>query len=296
MPVTTRTVQDSPATIAHAIGEAAARLVAEGFSAPAARIDARVLACHAFGVDHAGLILHEPEPPAAPALEQFRVAVSRRATREPVAYIVGSREFYGRDFSVSPAVLIPRPETELIVELALARVPDRNATVEIVDVGTGSGCLAVTLACECPNSRVVATDISAEALVVARQNAARHGVARRVVFQHVSLVPQVDRVDFVVSNPPYVGTRERPAMPPDVRDHEPAVALFGGPDGLALIRGLVSEAANVLTPETGWLIFEFGCGQDDDVQRLLEEDGRYTDVSLTPDLQGIPRVACARRR
>ena len=198
---------------------------------------------------------------------------------------------------MSPAVLIPRPDTELIVELALERFPDRNAEIEIVDVGTGCGCLAVTLACEFPRARLVATDVSLDALEVARQNAVRHAVANRIAFHHVSLVTSADQADLIVSNLPYVAFEQRPAMAADVRDYEPAVALFAPDGGLGLIRALVSHVADAgaLRRGSGWLVFEFGFGQEDAVRQLLDEDGRYTDVSLTSDLQGIPRTACARR-
>lgn len=286
----------APRTLAEAMARAAARLVSAGRNAASARVDARVLARHAFGLDEAGLILREPEAPRADALGHYQALVDRRSRHEPVAYILGTREFYGRDFAVGPGVLIPRPETELLVDLALAKVPDPAAGVEIVDVGTGSGCVAVTLACELPRARIVATDVSGDALAIARENAAAQGVANRVVFQQVDLVPQVDQVDLVVSNPPYVPSRHRPGLSPDVRDFEPGVALFGGADGLDLIRALVGASANVLRRDTGWLLFEFGYGQDEEVQQLLEADRRYADVTLTHDLQGIPRVASARRR
>ena len=291
------TSREPPGSIAQAIALAVGRLVAAGLDGVAARIDARVLARHAFGLDEAGLIVHEPDAPPAGPLVRFLEAVARRTAREPVAYITGHREFYGRDFLVSPAVLIPRPETELVVELALARFADRHVEIGIVDVGTGSGCLAVTLACEFPRARLVATDVSLDALDVARRNAARHEVADRVAFHHVPLVTSADQADLIVSNPPYVPTANRDGLPPDVRDFEPPAALFAGPDGLDVIGALVSHAADsgALRRKSGWLIFEFGCGQVNAVQRLLDEDPRYTEVSVTSDLQGIPRVACARR-
>jgi release factor glutamine methyltransferase len=290
-------MQDGPATIADAIGLAAARLAAAGIDPAEARIDARVLARHSFGLDEAGLIVHEPDEPPAEGLTRLQGAIARRALREPIAYITGHREFYGRDFLVSPAVLIPRPETELIVDLALARFPDRSAELEIVDVGTGSGCLAVTLACEFPRARLVATDVSPEAVEVARRNAAIHGVAGRVAFHLVSLVTSADQADLIVSNPPYVAIDQRRLLPADVRDYEPAIALFAARDGLEVIRALVSHVCDcgALRRGSGWLIFEFGYGQVQAVRRLLAEDPRYTDVSITNDLQGIPRTACARR-
>jgi release factor glutamine methyltransferase len=282
-------------TVGGAMRDAAVRLEAAGLSADEARIDARVLARHAFGLDEAGLILREIETAPPDALTSYESMIARRATREPVAYILGGREFYGRDFEVTPAVLIPRPETELIVELALARFRDRSAPLEMADVGTGSGCLAVTLACELPSARVFATDVSLDAITVARRNATRHGVADRVVFLHASLVPPVQQVDMVVSNPPYVPSVDRETLQADVRDHEPALALFGGQDGLDVLRGLVTEAAGVLR-ESGWLIVEFGFGQAEAVQQWLDEDGRYTDITIANDLQGIARVVCARLR
>jgi release factor glutamine methyltransferase len=275
------------------IDAAARRLRAAGHAAADAQIDARVLARHAFGLDEAALILREVEPADARAVSGFRLAVARRALFEPVAYITGHREFYGREFTVSSAVLIPRPETELIVELALARFPRRDAACEIVDVGTGSGCLAVTLACELPGARLVATDIATEALEVARDNARRHGVLDRIAFQLVSLTPQVDRVDLIVSNPPYVPIHARLLLPWDVRDYEPAVALYAGLDGLSVIRELASAATRVLRPG-GWLICEFGVGQADGVVRLLHEDRRWQDLEVAEDLQHIPRVVAAR--
>ena len=284
-------------TLGGVLRAATTRLEAAGFSPADARVDARVLARHAFGLDEAGLIVRELDGPPTNGFARYVSLVARRASHEPVAYILGSREFYGREFEVTPAVLIPRPETELIVELALARFPDRRAPLEIVDVGTGSGCLAVTLALEFERALVVATDVSAEALEVASRNARRHGVASRVAFHQVSLVTSADKADLVVSNPPYVPIGQRHALPADVRDFEPHVALFSGADGLAIIRSLVRHVADagVLARGTGWLLFEIGVGQADAVRRLLDEDGRYEDVTLADDLQGIPRTACARR-
>lgn len=312
-----------PTTLRAALEAGVATLIAAGFPAADARVDARVLARHVFGLDEAGLILREPEAPDPAGLPAFRAATARRARFEPVAYILGHREFYGREFAVSPAVLVPRPETEMIVEMALARFGGRLARrsvpreggraaertgnaaetaacakadehIEIVDVGTGSGCIAVSLACELPCARIVATDVSATAIEIARANARRHGVGDRVAFQVVSLVPQVAQVDLVVSNPPYVPVPLRDCLPRDVRDHEPPLALFAGDEGLDLIRGLVGEAASVLRPG-GWLIFEFGYGQADAVARLLRGHPGFDAIEIAPDLQGIPRVVAAQR-
>ena len=260
-----------------------------------AALDARLLAERVLGWDAATLLTRasEPEPPAFAA--RYEALVARRVAREPMAYILGRREFWGLDFDVSPAVLIPRPDTELIVEAALAAFPDRDAPLDISDVGTGSGCLAVALGRERPNARLVATDISTAALDVARRNAARHGVADRVTFIEADLLRGIDRsFDLIVSNPPYVREVDRGALQPEVLHHEPATALFGGADGLAIIRRLVDDAAPRLTPK-GFLIFEFGCGQDDAVTELVARAPGLAVLDVRTDLQGIPRVAVARK-
>jgi release factor glutamine methyltransferase len=216
-----------------------------------------------------------------------------------MAYVLGRCEFWGLTFEVTPEVLVPRPETEILVEQALQRLDvttEGSAGRTIVDVGTGSGCIAVSLAVERPRARVVATDLSPAALAVARRNAVRHGVEERVSLIQADLVGDVIRsADAIVSNPPYVPLRDRSALPPEVRDHEPARALYGGEDGLDVIRRLVAVAADRLAPG-GWLLLEFGYGQDAAVRALMAASPFWTDVTVTPDLQGIPRVAAARRQ
>jgi release factor glutamine methyltransferase len=205
------------------------------------------------------------------------------------------REFWNLEFEVNPAVLIPRPETELIVEAALELV-SRTATATIADVGTGSGCLAIALACERPDSRVIASDISREALDVARRNALRHGVADRVEFVHGDLLDPITRIcDLIVANPPYVVERARPALGPEVRDHEPGVALFGGNDGLRLLARLIHDAPAHLR-SGGYLAFEFGLGQDDEIEQMLADASELTTVEFRRDLQGIARTAITQRR
>jgi release factor glutamine methyltransferase len=229
--------------------------------------------------------------------EAFDELIRRRASREPVAYITGVREFYGREFHVTPAVLIPRPETELVVEEALSALPStRRASggLFIVDVGTGSGCLAVTMALERPDARVLATDISAAALEVARANAQALGVADRVEFMRTSLLPPLDApADMIVSNPPYIPERDRPTLQPDVREFEPVQALFGGDDGLDVIRALVQAAAGALR-RGGWLVMEIGAGQGPAVRTLIEQAGALSLGHVQPDLQGIERVVVAK--
>jgi release factor glutamine methyltransferase len=276
-----------------------ARLKAFGAPAVDARRDVEVLARHVLGWDRATLLLRRDEPAPGTFESGLATLVSRRAVREPVAYITGTREFWGLDFEVTPAVLIPRPETELVVERALAALDsETSATLPaavVVDVGTGSGCLAVALARERPALTVVATDVSGEALAIARRNAVRHGVATRVHLVRGDLLTAFAHrplADLIVSNPPYVPD-ESPDVAADVRATEPPGALFSGPDGLDHIERLVAAALAVVRPG-GHLIFELGSGQAKAVRALMVACG-WLDVELWPDLQGIPRVAVARR-
>jgi len=216
-----------------------------------------------------------------------------------MAYLYGGQEFYGRMFEVTSAVLIPRPETELIVEAALQRFPDDRAVLHIADIGTGSGCLAVTLAKERPAARVLATDISKAGFLVAQQNANRYGVEDRVVFAFGDLLAEASQTtfnlfDLVVSNPPYVPDGARAALQPEVRDYEPANALFAGPDGLAVIRRMI-PAAEARLKTGGSLIFEIGDGQDAAVGELIAAAPGLKMVALRNDLQGIPRTIVAER-
>ena len=262
----------------------------------AARLDAELLLAHVLGLNRLGLYLNWDRPLAADEMDRYRDLLKRRAQHEPVAYIIGQKEFFGLAFRVSPAVLIPRPETELLVEraIALAREADR-ADPRAADVGVGSGAIAVTLAREWPQGRVIATDPSAAALEVARANAETHGVADRIEFRDSAFLDGVaGEVDLVVSNPPYVARRDRAALPPDVGLFEPACALFGGEDGLDVIRGLIPRAAEK-TRLGGWLVMEMGAGQADAVRQLIAADGRYEPAETIRDHQGIERVVSARR-
>jgi release factor glutamine methyltransferase len=283
-------------TVASIAKRAAVRLVACGHEPAAARQDVGVLARHVLRWDAATWLAsqHAPAPPDfAAALLRM---VEQRAAHRPVAYILGEREFYGRPFRVSEAVLIPRPETEDVVEAALEvlRSPAlaaRGNPPRILDIGTGSGCLAITLALETA-ARVDATDTSADALAVARDNAARLGVAGAVAFRETSLAGAARDVDVIVTNPPYVPLRDRPTLAPGVRDHEPAAALFGGDDGLDVIRALLPEAARALKPG-GSLIMEIGQGQAAAVEVLVGLAGLQW-IGARADLAGIPRVIVAR--
>ena len=275
-----------------AVAEAARRLEAAGLSARDARFDAEVLARHVLGWDRAAFFTYGRDAAAAGFPERFAQLIERRARREPVAYITGRREFMGLEFEVTADVLIPRPETELTVEAALEAARQLPGT-PIIDVGTGSGCIAIALAVALPDARVVATDVSLRALHMARRNAVRHGVAGRVRFVRTNLLDGLHTRGLVVSNPPYVPNAAAAALQPEVGAHEPGVALYGGADGLDIVRELLSSAANHVTPGSR-LIFEFGDGQEDQVRDAAAERGWHM-LEVRDDLQGIARVAVLAR-
>lgn len=261
-----------------------------------AELDARLLAQHVLGWTTERFLTEAQSGEPDGFAQDYESVIARRATREPLAYIVGTREFWRLDFEVSPAVLIPRPSTELIVEAVLERFAERSAPLAFADACTGCGCVAVALAHERPSASVVATDISLEALAVAHRNAVRHHVGDRVVLRHTDLLEGVEGIfDAIVANPPYVLDDARPALQPEVRDHEPAVALFGGADGLGLLTRLVATAP-VRLREGGYLICEFGFGQDLEIETMIEASPHLELEDLLRDLEGIARTAVARRR
>ncbi len=254
------------------------------------RRDAELLLLRVLGRDRAWLLTHPEAELTAGQAAQFESWIQRRARHEPVQYILGEQEFYGLAMKVTPDVLIPRPETEHLVEAALSLLA-RDADLRIADVGTGSGAIAVALANALPHAQVTALDVSAGALAVARENAERHGVAGRVRVLQSDLLRAVrgEIFDAVVSNPPYVAESEQ--LEPQVRDYEPHTALYAGPTGLEAYQRLIPEAQAVLAPR-GWLLLEIGHGQRDVLAELLAV---WDQVHFVNDLQGIPRVAIARR-
>lgn len=272
-------------TIRAALNSGAAQLS----ELPNPRLDAELLLRHILKQDRAWLLTH---PEAELTVEQsaaYEAALARRVRHEPIQYILGVQEFYGLDFLVRPGVLIPRPETEHLVEAALERLPMQPA-LNILDVGTGSGILAVTLAKRLPNAQITAVDLSTDALRIACENAARHGVEDRIRFIESDLLAALpgESFDAIVSNPPYIPSEE--VLEAQVRDYEPEQALFAGVDGLDIYRRLIPEAQAALRPG-GWLLMEIGHGQRDALTALLQG---WKDVGFVDDLQGIPRVACAR--
>lgn len=280
------------------------RLEAAGVPRAEAALDVELLARDVVGWDRATWLLRKDDDEHAVDAQTvsshgtgaFRAAfdalIARRVKREPMAYIRGTQEFYGREFLVGPGVLIPRPETELLIDEAKAAAMGRR-TPRLADVGTGSGCLAVTLALELPSAVVIATDISAEALTIARGNAAAHEVGGRVTFVETSYLTGIaGAFDVIVANPPYIRDGDGPGLAPEVRDHEPSDALFGGSDGLRDIKAIAQAATTALKPG-GVLIMEIGLGQAKAVAAVLTEAGLGGDLTLRRDLQGIARVAVA---
>jgi release factor glutamine methyltransferase len=273
-----------PASAGEALQAARARLAAASRNP---RRDAEVLLAHVLRCDQAALLTH-PERLLSPAeSDQLESFLKRRLASEPMQYITGVQEFFGLLFEVTPAVLIPRPETEHLVEAALEHIG--GEAVRILDVGTGSGAIAVSLAHARPQSHLTAVDLSPAALEVARRNAHRHGVLDRVTFLQSNLLAAVDGTDFdvVVSNPPYIAEGE--VLEPQVSDYEPHPALYAGPTGLEVYERLIPQANKVLKPG-GWLLLEIGFGQQPAVEVLLRG---WSSVSVVHDLQGIPRVVQA---
>jgi release factor glutamine methyltransferase len=280
-------------SLAECAAQAAERL-AHGPHAERARMDAETLLLALLRKSRAWLLAHPDEPIPADAVGRYAEWVERRSFGEPVQYIVGEAQFYGMPLRVTRDVLIPRPETEHAVERTLELAPLFRSP-RIVDVGTGSGAIAIALAHERPDAVVTATDFSAAALNVARENAQQNGVAERVRFLEGDLLAPIaeEQFDLVVSNPPYVAERDRESLPVEVRDFEPAQALFAGEDGLAVYRRLIPAAFAALA-EGGWIVLEIGYGQEARARGLLAEAG-FERIGFAADLQGIARVASARR-
>lgn len=292
------------------LSEAITRLEQE--RVPSAPLAAELLLMHVLGRDRTWIYAH-PEHRMEPSeRERYFDLVAQRAGGVPTQHLTGKQEFWGLDFEVTPDVLVPRPETEHVIEVALERLgvpPESNAQgrmqeFQIADVGTGSGCIAVALAHELPAAQVFATDISAAALAVASRNAARHGVASRIHFAECNLLdarPHESRVtrhpspllDLIASNPPYIARHAAETLPREVREHEPEAALFGGETGTELYAPLITQAAEALKPG-GILVLELGWDSAERVLMLLHSE-EWESVSIANDLAGIARVISARR-
>lgn len=255
-----------------------------------ARLEAEWLLCAALGLDRVGLYVNFDRPLTPAELTAYREMVARRAQREPLQYILGNQEFMGLEFEVSPGALIPRHDTEVLVEAALQRAAP---TSRILDIGVGSGCIAVALAKALPQVEVVGVEKSPEALALAERNAGKHGV-RVTLFEGSLFEPfPGQKFDLIVSNPPYIPTADMETLQPEVRDFEPHQALDGGPDGLAFYRLIIPAAPDYLTPG-GWLLFEVGIAEASAVQALFEATGRFAELFTAKDTNGIERVVGGR--
>lgn len=280
------------------LGKGVARL--DRCTVPSPPLAAELLLMHVLQRDRAWLYAHPEDELSPEQAAAYDDLIERRSAGVPTQYLTGHQEFWGLDFEVGPGVLIPRPETEHVVEVVLARVGSRRSqSVRIADVGTGSGCIAIALACELPHAEIIATDISALALDYARSNAARHTVSNRIQFYETNLLPALAELswrarnsfDLIVSNPPYVGRNDAAKLPREVREHEPAEALFAGDRGFDLYPGLIAQATQLLRPE-GMIVLEVGYDGADYVRSLLSASG-WCAVEVTRDLAGIERVVSA---
>ena len=267
----------------------------QGIESP--RLEAQILLAHVMNYPRIELVARSHEEPLPEERTRFRELIRRRVENWPVAYLVGRREFYLLSFAVSPAVLIPRPDTETLVLAALDSLKGKPAP-RVLDLGTGSGCIAVSLAHQCQSAQITATDISPDALTIAEQNARTHGVAEQITFRKGDLFEAVSdspmQYDLIVSNPPYIPQAELANLPADVRDHEPRVALDGGPDGLAYYRRIIAEAATYLLPG-GMLLLEIGWDQNEAVRGLIAEQNALELCPSLKDKAGRFRVVQARR-
>jgi len=284
-------------TISDAIAQAAELLTAHRITD--ARRDAETLLCHVLGRDRAWLLAHGTDRMDGDAGQMYSRVLYRRATREPLQYILGTQGFWGREFLVTPEVLIPRPETELVVEMAL-RLLKGTPAPRIIDLCTGSGCIAVSLADEMPAARILAVDRSPEALAVARTNARMHGTADRIrffagdLFAPLAGTERRTGVEVVTANPPYLRADELAALQPEVRDFEPEQALIAGPEGTEVAERIILAAHEYLRPG-GTLVMEMGMGQAGPLGKIVDRTGRYGIPEVLKDLAGIERVIVARR-
>jgi len=281
-------------TLREALTFAAAQLASDEHLQATANRDAELLLLHTLQISRATLIAHPRDELSASRRTAYEDNIARRLRHEPIQYITGHQEFYGLDFQVTPAVLIPRPETEHLVETVLQRLP-ANYPLKIADVGTGSGAIAIALAAHLPEAAITALDISPEALAIATTNARVHNLAGRIRFLQSDLLSALDQepetFDAIVSNPPYVAEADRDTLHPQVRKYEPATALFAGETGLDIYRRLIPQAYSALKPN-GLLALEIGHNQQAAIAALLHA---WHNLSFIKDLQQIPRVAVAQR-
>lgn len=302
-----------PLDVRSALREGISRL--RDANVPSHTLAAELLLMHALGRDRAWIYSHAEFTVSLSDGDRYLALIARRAAGEPTQYLTGKQEFWGLEFEVNPSVLIPRPETEHVIEVALQRLREREvvarysgetrrADIRIADVGTGSGCIAIALAKELPAAEIFATDISQAALEVAKRNASRHGAADRIRFVQTNLLDAFQdarstgyepvRFDLVVSNPPYLAREGAASLPREVREHEPATSLFGGPKGTESYAPLIEQARELLMPG-GILVLELGYDSAPRVQSILEGSAAWARIETTNDLASIPRVIAAEK-
>ena len=273
------------------------RFKKEGLATP--RLDAEVLLAETLGIDRVGLYTHFDQPLKPEELARFKKLILRRLRREPIAYILGKREFWSLPFKVTPDVLIPRPETEILVSEALKTQAHLDGrALRILEIGTGSGAISIALAKGLPIARVVATDLSAKALSVAEENALQNGVREQIHFLRGDLFQPLqkgERFDLVITNPPYIPREQFPSLMPEVRDFEPRIALDGGMNGLDFFQRALPMVGKFLDPG-GWFLAEMGAGQDQEILKIAEKIPDLNSFDFVKDLAGIKRVFKARKK
>ncbi len=273
------------------------RFKKEGLATP--RLDAEVLLAETLGMERVGLYTHFDQPLKPDELARFKKLILRRLRREPVAYILGKREFWSLPFKVTPDVLIPRPETEILVSEALKTQAHLDGkALRILEIGTGSGAISIALAKGLPIARVVATDLSAKALSVAEENALQNGVREQIHFLQGDLFQPLqkgERFDLVITNPPYIPREQFPSLMPEVRDFEPRIALDGGMKGLDFFQRALPMVGKFLDPG-GWFLAEMGAGQDEEILKIVEKIPDLDSFDFVKDLAGIKRVFKARKK
>lgn len=262
-------------------------------NAPSPAKDAEWLLRHVLGRDKAWLLTHGDESVEEGKAQEYALLIKRREKNEPMQYIVGETEFFGLPFRVTPEVLIPRPETEHLVEKVVELAAGFSAP-RIIDIGTGSGAIAIAIAKQLPQAQVTATELSEGAIAVAQENAARNGVSVRFLLGDLLAPVSEVKFEIIASNPPYVPSEEKALLAVEVRDHEPEMALYGGADGLGIYRRLIPAAFLQLT-DGGWLLLEMGFGQAERVKDLMEQAG-FQEIEIVTDLQGIERILCGRKK
>ncbi len=283
-------------TVMECVGSGTTQLMTSGLPSSEAKLDAEVLARHVLGWNRTQYLTYRTRAASPTFVEKFSAFLDRRSRREPVSQILGYREFWGLRFVVSKAVLTPRPETEFLVEEVITIAAHQNASdVTIFEIGTGSGCISISLAKELPQARIIATDVSEDALMMASKNSSAHHTEEKISWLQTPYLENVQGpANFIVSNPPYIPESVASQLLPEVRNHEPKIALYGGKDGLDFIRKLLDLSSHRLV-QGGHLLFEFGLGQEAAINKIAATHPQLSILKIRRDYQNIPRIAIIKR-